>query len=510
MFNYGLRWDRIEPWYEKYNQISTFAPGRQSVAFPGAPTGILYPTDPEVARTIAPPGEEFSPRIGVAYSPTGKLVWGREEKPAYAPAFGMFYTAIEALTVSVAAANAPYGTTYTSPAPPLLNDPFITASTGQNAGQPFPVNLARLNVTSSRPDANINWSQYTPISGIPAYVASNKIPYTEQYMFSMQRQFGERTLVSANYVGNEGHRLLVLVESNPGNPALCLSLSQPNAVAAGTVTCGPFGEGNSYTTAAGQVVNGTRSPLGTNYGSNANQSTTGSSNYNSLQLSLRHSSGPLQIFASYTYGKSLDHSSNIGEEVNPTNAALSYAVSSFDIKHNFVLSYDYSLPVEGVLRATNRWTKDWTISGITHISTGFPITLVNNSDNSLLGTNPNGVNNSGVDEPEYAAGPLDLNRNPRNGNSYFNTSLFSLQPLGTPGNSPGAFSMDQCSANFDIAVSKKLALGESKASLFRIEAFNVFNHAQFFGPLSVDGVLGSPSFGNVVSAAPPRLLQVAF
>ena len=38
--NYGLRWDRIEPWYEKYNQIATFEPGQQSVVFPGAPAGI--------------------------------------------------------------------------------------------------------------------------------------------------------------------------------------------------------------------------------------------------------------------------------------------------------------------------------------------------------------------------------------------------------------------------------------------------------------------------------------
>ena len=67
--NYGLRWDRIEPWYEKYNQISTTEPGKQSVVFPGAPVGILYPTDPGVRRTLAPPGDEFSPRIGVAYSP---------------------------------------------------------------------------------------------------------------------------------------------------------------------------------------------------------------------------------------------------------------------------------------------------------------------------------------------------------------------------------------------------------------------------------------------------------
>src|ERR1700723_1301273 len=67
--NYGLRWDRIEPWYEKYNQIATFVPGEQSVVFPGAPAGIVYPTDPGVSRTLAPAGNrDFAPRIGLAYS----------------------------------------------------------------------------------------------------------------------------------------------------------------------------------------------------------------------------------------------------------------------------------------------------------------------------------------------------------------------------------------------------------------------------------------------------------
>lgn len=513
--NYGLRWDRIEPWYEKYNQISTFEPGQQSQAFPGAPAGILYPTDPGVARTIAPPREEFSPRIGMAYSPkadsgsfVGKLI-GSPGETSLRAGFGMFYTAIEALTVSVAAGNAPYGTTYTSPAPPLLNDPFVTASTGQNFGQPFPVGLAPLNVTRSNPDSNIDWSQYVPISGIPAYLASNKIPYSEQYMFSLQRQIGQNTLVSANYVGNEGHHLLVLTENNPGNPALCLSVSQPGEVAAGTVTCGPFGEDNVYTTKSGQTIYGTRGPLGSNFGSNANQSTTGNSNYNALQLSLRHTSGRLQMFASYTYGKSLDYSSNLGEAVNPTNAALSYALSSFDIKHNFVVSYDYELPIDRIFHASNGWTRNWKLSGITHLSTGFPVTMVNNSDYSLLGTNPNGVNNSSIDEPELAPGPLDLNSNIRNGKSYFDTSLFSLQPLGTPGNSPRRFFYGPGSENFDMALSKNISLGESTALLIRLEAFNVFNHAQFFGPLSVDGTLGSSSFGDVVSAAPPRILQAA-
>ena len=174
-----------------------------------------------------------------------------------------------------------------------------------------------------------------------------------------------------------------------------------------------------------------------------------------------------------------------------------------------MVSYDYTLPIDRVFGKANRWTKDWSISGITHLSTGFPITMVNNSDNSLLGTNPNGVNNSGIDEPEYMAGSLEINRNPRNNVSYFNTALFSLQPLGTPGNSPRRFIYGPGSKNFDMALSKKLPLSESKALLFRIEAFNVFNHAQFFGPLSVNGTLGSSSFGEVVSAAPPRLMQAA-
>src|SRR5271163_3508266 len=69
--NYGLRWDRIAPWSEKYNQISTFVPGAQSAVFPGAPVGILYPGDPGVSRTLAPVNNlDFSPRVGLAWSPT--------------------------------------------------------------------------------------------------------------------------------------------------------------------------------------------------------------------------------------------------------------------------------------------------------------------------------------------------------------------------------------------------------------------------------------------------------
>jgi len=499
--NYGLRWDRIEPWYEKYNQIATFAPGRQSVVFPGAPAGILFPTDPGVPRTLAPPGNlDFAPRIGLAYSPDNG-------KTSIRASYGMFYTAIEALTIGISSGNAPYGTTYTSPAPPLFATPFITAANGQNVGQYFPVQLAPLNASAGHPDANFNWSQFEPISGMPNYATNNKIPYTEEYMLSIEHGFGNNTVLSASYVGAQAHHLLVLEEANPGNPALCLQLSNPANLAPGQTPCGPFNESNAFTTASGQVINGTRGPLGPNFGSDTNQTTIGNSNYNSLQVTLRHSSGPLQLLAAYTYSKSLDQSSNLGEEVNPLNPSLSRALSAFDITQNLVLSYSYQLPFARLFHAANRWTQGWEFSGITRFSTGLPVTLLNYGDNSLLGAEPNGINNYGVDEPDVAPGSLNLNRNPRNGGSYFNAALFTNNALGTPGNASRRYFHGPGMENFDLALLKNLRLTESKSLQFRIEAFNVFNHAQFFGPQAVDGNISSATFGQVVSAAAPRLVQ---
>ena len=513
--NYGLRWDRIEPWYEKYNQVATLEPGKQSVVFPTAPAGILFPTDPGVPRTLAPPGnKDFAPRVGLVYSPSadsdsvfGRMLGGPGQTSLRA-GFGTFYTAIEALTIGVLSANAPYGTTYTSPTPPLFATPFISASTGQGS-QYFPVQLAPLNSSASHPDANIDWSQYEPISGLPAYPTTNRIPYTEEYTFSLERQLSSNTVLSASYVGTQGHRLLALVEANPGDPALCLQLMNPANLAPGQTPCGPFLEGNTYITASNQTINGTRGPLGPRFGSDTNQATIGNSNYNALEVTLRHTGGPLEILGGYTYGKSLDQASNLGEEINPLNPALSKALSAFDVKHNFVVSYNYQLPLDHIFAISNRWTKGWAASGITRFSTGFPVTLYNYGDNSLLGTEPNGVNNYGVDEPQYTPGALGLNRNPRNGQSYFDTSLFSLQPLGQPGNAKRRFFCGPGIDNYDMALIKNLPLPESKSLQFRFEGFNVFNHAQFYGPASVNGNINSSSFGQVVSAAAPRLMQAA-
>ena len=515
--NYGLRWDRIAPWSEKYNQISTFVAGAQSVVFPGAPAGILYPGDPGVSHTLAPiSNRSFAPRVGIAWAPQapagsflGKLL-GAPGTTSLRASGGNFYTAIDALSIGVLAANAPYGTTYTSPSEPLFATPFVSAASGQSNGQPFPYKFAPLSSSPSHPDPNINWSSYEPIEGIPGYDIHNRTPYTAEWMFSIERQAGPNTVFSASYVGTSSHRLRVLIEPNAGNPALCLSLSQASEVVPGTLTCGAGGEDTVYYPVGGGQVNGTRGPLGANFGSNADQATIGHANYNAMELSARHTSGRLEFSAAYTYGKTLDQSSNIAEEVNPSNPALSYAISAFDVKQNFVVSYEYQLPFDQFFHP-DRLTRGWSISGITKFSSGFPITLVNNGDNSLLGTNPNGINNSSIDLPDYRGAPLHLSGNPRvHGHNYFSTSAFSMNALGTPGTAKRRFFYGPGADNYDMAVAKKLALTESKSLLFRVEAFNVFNHTQFFGASSVDGNIGSSTFGDAISAAPPRILQGAF
>jgi hypothetical protein len=113
---------------------------------------------------------------------------------------------------------------YTSPEPPLSATPFISPVSGQNFGPPFPYTFAALNSSRNHPDGSFDWSNFAPISGIPGYDIHNRAPYTEEWMLSIERQAGPNTVLSASYAGTASHRQPVLVESNPGNPALCLSL----------------------------------------------------------------------------------------------------------------------------------------------------------------------------------------------------------------------------------------------------------------------------------------------
>jgi hypothetical protein len=280
-------------------------------------------------------------------------------------------------------------------------------------------------------------------------------------------------------------------------------------VALGSAICGPFGENGVYTRKDGTVINATRTSLGPNYGTVTKQTAIGYSRYNGLELNLHYTKGPASILAGYTLSKSVDVSSNLGEQVDPFNVAASEAPSAFDMRHNFVVSYSYELPFDRMFDRTNQLTSGWSLSGTTRLSSGFPVTLYDPTDTSLLGTFGNGVNNNLVDTPNYAAGcDLKINHDPEKGPA-FNTACFSLPALGQRGNAPRRFFYGPGIQNFDLALIKHVAIDAKRNLEIRVEAFNVFNTPQFYGAGSVDGNIVSPTFGNIVSAAAPRLVQLA-
>jgi hypothetical protein len=314
-----------------------------------------------------------------------------------------------------------------------------------------------------------------------------------------------------SYVGNQGHHILAVVSNNPSNQALCRSLSQSSEVAPSSPTCGPFAEDAVITSRNGQVYHGTRVGLGPNYQEDTWQKTIENSNFNALETNLRYVGKRSDFLLAYTYSKSIDQGSNLGEQLNPIDLRATRAISAWDMRHNFVASYRVTLPLDLLFGRSDHWTDGWSIAGTTRFSTGLPVTLFDDSDNSLLGTLGNGINNYLLDTPEYHGAPLNIHTNPRNGRPEFNNSpaAFTTEAPGQLGNVPRRFFCGPGINNFDITLTKQLQIAESKSLEFRLEAFNTFNHAQFYGAASVDGEVNDPHFGQVVSAAAPRLVQLA-
>jgi len=510
--NYGVRWDRLPFWHEKYNQLQTGVPGEQSVVFPNAPAGIVFSGDPGVPRSLAATkNTDFGPRVGVAWTPA----FLGAGKTSVRASWGQFYTPIEGLSPAIMSANPPYGYTYTSAVPTLFDTPWTAAADGSSLepnGPRFPLPHVPFGASRTHPVTSVDWVEFEPFTGIPAVAPGNVTPYAEDYLVSVERELGKGTVLDVSYAGTQAHHLLTLMEANPGDPALCLGLSEVSEVAAGSATCGPFGESGSYTRANGELVQGTRTRFSPAFGSVTWQKTLGNSHDNAMEVSLKRDAGPLGFSLAYTWSQSIDQASSLSDPVDPVDPGGSRGLSAFDLTQNFVANYHYRLPGLPSAWGTPGWTRTlasgWQVFGLTRLTTGFPVTLVNNNDTSLLGTQPNGVNTVGADQVNVAPGPLRLQGRPEAG-SEFNTSLFSLPALGTFGNARRRFFHGPGSDDTDLAVEKSMTVLDGKELELRAEGFNVFNHAQFFGPASVEGNIGSASFGQIVSAAAPRLMQVS-
>jgi hypothetical protein len=512
--NYGLRWDTSMPWYDTKNRIQTFVSGLQSKIYPDAPKGFAFPGDPGVPRTLAPTQwDRFAPRVGIAYSPgmtDGILakIFGGPGKTSIRAGAGIYYTAIEDLTLFNEVGDPPFGLFYQTPVPVYLEQPYQSRTVPNQPGQRFPF-------TIPPPGATGIWDQYLPVSGAPVFKTTNKLPYSEQFNLTIQREVAHSAVATVSYVGSLGRRLLSTIEINPGNAATCLEIAKLMPAGEG---CGQNGEDTIYTVPtgpqAGRVFYGTRPYAVTSgrglskglmdFSSNTWEETEANSHYNALQASIQKEVGSWRFLGAYTWSKSIDNSSGFYDTIDPYNPNVSRGLSTFDITNNFVISYSYDLPLtKSVSGVQGKLLSGWTISGITRFTTGFPVTLTESDDASLCGC-------SGADVPNYNGQPihfLDI----RKTGMWFDSAPFSAETPGVPGNSRRRFFHGPGINNWDFSLQKNTPITERTNLQFRAEFFNIFNHAQFMGGANGNSVTGDVlgSLGLVTGVLPGRVGQVA-
>jgi len=148
----------------------------------------------------------------------------------------------------------------------------------------------------------------------------------------------------------------------------------------------------------------------------------------------------------------------------------------------------------------------WTSSGILTWQDGLPFTLFTGTNNSTDGNNYSVA----TDRPDLVGNP-HLPSNRSTGEKlleYFNTAAVVPNAAGTYGNTARNFLRGPGYANLDFALIKSIPLGrgEDRRLDFRAEFFNLFNHPNFGAP---DNYLTDSTFGQILSAGDPRIVQLA-
>jgi len=457
--NAGVRYELPLPFVDKNDALNAFHPGQQSVKFPDAPTGLVYPGDPGVPRgTYKTDKNNFAPRIGAVCDVNG------DGRTTVRGAWGVFYDALAGQgdffqNGVLAPPFTPLVEVNAPPASLTLANP-LDAIAGGPAG--FPPGLTI-----------IGWGE------------DFQTPYAYHFNATVQRQIGNDIGAEVGYVGSRGRHLPIFMEVNPG------------VFVAGQTTRG------ARIFPAFALVRPTFSAA--------------RSQYDSLQSSVRmRPTHGINFLASYTYAHAKDHVSglNIGGEPRPVlpvtigddssiERALSYewADALFDVRHRFVVSFGAELPTPAdwtpVLKNT---LGGWQVNGIVQAQTGFPLSVTDASNNGLdirfLTNRPDAT--------------CDPNANaPHTTDQWFNTSCFVSRSLAATGDRPGNAGRDSIRgpgfASTDLSLFKNVELGGARRIQVRVEAFNLFNQVRFNQP---GGALGTPNFGKITTAQDGRVVQL--
>jgi carboxypeptidase family protein/TonB-dependent receptor-like protein len=464
VLNYGMRWDYYGVVAERNHLFSDFITSSPSV-------GALEQVGPGGLPNLYKPDKtNFSPRASLVWDMTGK------GKSVIRAGYGLFF---DAFSQDMMLGHLPYPTFY-APGPAY-----------NNIG-PDPIQMANLNPNAVN-GAGV-YIQGTPLYGTPgcsvecdifSFDRNIKTPYMENYNLNFQQQISSKVALQIGYVGSQGHRLFRFYD-----------LNQPSQAAITAADC-PFGIATCATTGAIQDFAVPRNfgyPSGADYIFQENS--FGTSNYNSLQTSLRVTNyhGFMSI-VNYVWSKSLDNSSdgedfipNAAQPQNSTNPAAEYGPSSFNLPHRFVWVAGYDLPARGGHMA--RLKDGWGVNSSVNLQSGQPFTLNYNAEDDYSG------GGDGYDRPDVI-GPVKYDkRNPAN---FLQLSSFAMPCTNNGMYSgfasdcvPGTRHYGDLGRNslsgptykqWDFAIYKNTAFTERTTLQIRADFFNILNHPNFANPI---------------------------
>jgi hypothetical protein len=300
-------------------------------------------------------------------------------------------------------------------------------------------------------------------------------PVMQHWNVGIQRQVGPTRVVEIAYVGSHGSRLLTARDLNQADPAPT-PLLRPNPA---------FDEITVL-------------------------ESKGRSRYHAAQARLEQRAGRLTLLGAYTFGKSLDNGSGFfpsaGDPNFPQdsrNPGAEYGRSAFDVRHRLSVSFAWNVPgSSGVGGLGGALLSGWQLAGVITVQSGRPFTvgLLPEYDNSNTGRSSLGFGAN--DRPNLAGSPrLD---DPEAGR-WFDTTAFAFPAPGTFGDAGRNIVEGPGYQNVNVALVKQVPLSSRARLDLRLEAFNVLDHTNYDQP---DNFLGSPTFGQVLSAQSPRRLQL--